>query len=277
MTLIHIIEGVLHMIKMLVLDLDGTILNFEKEVSPRDIEAIKTIMDHGVQLTIATGRLDHEIEAVLEMMELKGKANRISQNGAFGYDKEGVHIHSHTFDPTHVKEIFQAAVHDELITTVSTEKDVYVKEESEGLEAMKKRMFRPVIVDANLADKLGTNVKPSKISLHGANITLKQMQQRIEEQFDHLLDTFISDPACLDLMPKDISKGAGIKHLLESFEIQPEEIACVGDSFNDLSMFNLTEHSYAMSQAEQAVKEQASHVVPSVAKAIESMFDQKLV
>lgn len=263
------------MIKMLVLDLDGTILNFEKEVSPRDIEAIKTIMDHGVQLTIATGRLDHEIEAVLKMMDLEGKANRISQNGAFGYDKDGSHIHSHTFEPTHVKEVFQAAVHEELITTVSTEKDVYVKEESKGLEAMKKRMFRPVIIEPNLADQLGTIIHPSKISLHGANIALKQMQQKIEEQFGDVLDTFISDPACLDLMPKNISKGAGIEHLLESFDIEPNEIACVGDSFNDLSMFSLTTHSYAMSQAEPAVKEQASQVVPSVAKAIEHLLDQK--
>ncbi|PHE41457.1 HAD family hydrolase, partial [Bacillus pseudomycoides] len=64
------------------------------------------------------------------------------------------------------------------------------------------------------------------------------------------------------------SKGFAISILLKEFQIQPEEIACIGDSYNDIPMFSLTPHSFAMSQADDAVKEHAHYVVNTVKDAV---------
>ena len=73
-------------------------------------------------------------------------------------------------------------------------------------------------------------------------------------------------------MPPNISKGSAISILLQEFQIQPEEVACIGDSYNDIPMFSLTPHSFAMSQADDAVKEHAHYVVDTVKDAVNQVL-----
>ncbi len=70
-------------------------------------------------------------------------------------------------------------------------------------------------------------------------------------------------------MPLSVSKGDALKRLIKELGIAPEEIACIGDSFNDLSMFALTPHSFAMSASREEILSRASKVVHSVAEAID--------
>ncbi len=93
-------------------------------------------------------------------------------------------------------------------------------------------------------------------------------RKKIDEKFHGKVSTFISAEQCLDVMPPNISKGSAISVLLKEFQLQPEEVACIGDSYNDIPMFALTPHSFAMAQADDAVKEHAHYVVNTVKDAV---------
>ncbi|KGX88127.1 Cof-type HAD-IIB family hydrolase [Pontibacillus litoralis] len=264
------------MIKLLVCDLDGTLIDGENKVKQQDVQAIQDAIDNGITLAIASGRMDHEIKAVLELLEQKENGHRVSQNGAFIYDKEGQAILSNTFPPEKIQELFRSTLGEDILTTVSTATDTYVLEDNLAAQEVQKRLFHKLIIEPDMLTKLGTEINPSKIAVFGKTDRLKALQKEIDATYDHYTESYISDPMCLDLMPKHISKGAAVKKLMQMYGYNPEEIACVGDSYNDLSMFELTPNSFAMPQAEDAVKEKATHVITDVADAIHYLLKKPI-
>ncbi len=74
-------------------------------------------------------------------------------------------------------------------------------------------------------------------------------------------------------MPHNVSKGNGLQILLETLKIEPEECACAGDAFNDVSMMMLVQHSFAMSHSYPEVKKAARYEVETVADAIDYLWD----
>lgn len=257
---------------MLVFDLDGTLLDYDKNLVKKDIEAIGSAVQQGIGLTIATGRMDHEILHILDVLGQPGVGHRVSQNGSFVYNRQGEQIASHTFDEDTAKHLYTLVPEDEVFLSVSTETDTYVRAKNEGTKEMEKRMFHEILEDEQLYTKLGQDISPSKISVHGPTERLIEKQKEIDEALGHALDSFISDPYCLDMVPKGVSKGASLSELLTHLNLKPEEVACVGDSFNDISMFELTPYSFAMSHGHSDVKKKASQVVDYAYEAVNFVF-----
>jgi hydroxymethylpyrimidine pyrophosphatase-like HAD family hydrolase len=101
----------------------------------------------------------------------------------------------------------------------------------------------------------------------------------LNDAFPRQLDSFLSSPYCLDIMPKGVNKGSGIQRLADNLGISLSEVACIGDSENDLSMFGDTPHSFAMDVARQSVKQSATRVVSSVTEAVDWVlsYNQQLL
>ena len=79
---------------------------------------------------------------------------------------------------------------------------------------------------------------------------------------------YISSDYTLDITYKDNSKGNAILQIMDKENLNAEDIIVIGDSYNDVSMFRLTNHSFVMEEAEEEVKTYAKHVVSSVKEAI---------
>ncbi|MFD1020612.1 HAD family hydrolase [Thalassobacillus hwangdonensis] len=258
------------MIKLFITDLDGTLLGQDHYINDKDVEAIKKLAEEGVDFAVATGRMDGDIVEVLKKTGLKG--HRISQNGAFVYDRSDKNIHSNTFETEVAKRVYADILEEPLVTTITTADDSYSHEKNEWIDMMSKQLFHDVIVDPELAEQLGVSIIPSKLTAHGKENEVMALQKRIEENYGDELDCFVSHETCVDLMPKNINKANGIKALIEHIGLKPEEIAVIGDSFNDVSMFALTQNSFAMSTAHEDVKAKADHVVTHVHEAIEILY-----
>ena len=69
-------------------------------------------------------------------------------------------------------------------------------------------------------------------------------------------------------MPFGCSKGNGIKELAKFYNIDLCDVAVVGDSNNDVNMFEITSNSYCMDHADEEVSKHANHIVKDVAQAI---------
>ncbi|WP_241655947.1 HAD family hydrolase [Halobacillus litoralis] len=263
------------MIKLFVTDLDGTLLGMDHYIKHEDVDALKQMIEQGTPLAVASGRMDHEIAEVLKRVGVNG--HRVSQNGAFVFDDSDKEIHSKTFESELAKRILEAIDDEPMIKTVSTAKETFTKEHNEWIDIISAQMFHDIIVNPEVKEQIGASITPSKITLHGKEKDVVAAAEKIADTFGDEIDSFISHETCVDMMPKSINKQSGLRHLMEGLGLKADEIACVGDSFNDLSMFEMTPHSYAMSAAHPEVKANAAHTVDHVHKAIEDLEKKGLL
>lgn len=262
---------VFSLIKLIVSDLDGTLLQENNTVKSEDADALKQALQEGLQISIATGRMDTEIKEVLK--SIGQNFHRISQNGAFASTIDEKSIFSRTFTTETAEEIYKRILDPKFVTIVCSYDTNYTHENNEYVEGVQKRMFHPIIIDPEIGSKFN-EVKPSKITLIGFENDIIEIHKKLSNEFKDEIDIFISETHVLDIMPKQISKGNAIKKLLEDLTLKPEEMACIGDSFNDIPMFRLTPYSFVMSTAHDDVKKEAKYVVETVAEAVEMILKE---
>ncbi len=145
---------------------------------------------------------------------------------------------------------------------------------NEHVSELQKRLFYGLCEVPNMSGTIGADILPSKITVLAENEVITSFQQQIMERFGDVVDTFISEPRCLDIMPKNISKGNALRSLMNHLDVQPEETACFGDAFNDIPMFRLTPYSFVMSHAHPDVKKEARYIVDSVSEAVQIILTE---
>ncbi|TXK72113.1 HAD family hydrolase [Paenibacillus sp. N3.4] len=258
------------MIKLIVSDLDGTLLDHSKKVTQREITAITKAKEAGITLCLASGRMNVEIQQVLK--EIGHQAHSVSQNGAFIHMEDGTFLQSQLFQPKLAKQVYQLLKDFDLVKLICTGEANYITSMSPASEEVQSRTFRPFIIKEDLEKDLLLDLETSKFSMFGELEILLRLKALMEEKLGDQLEMFLSDKDCLDIMPLNVSKGRSLLVLIEKLGLQREEIACFGDSFNDVSMFSITPHSFAMRGAHPEVKQHAAYHVDSVAEAIEHVF-----
>ena len=130
------------MIKLFVSDLDGTLLSFEKKVTQQDIAALKGLKENGVDVCLASGRMDVEIGEILTM--IGEKYHRISQNGAFINTDNDESLHALTFDNVIAKEVFEQVRSTDFITIIADYSKNYTERRDEGNSGIESRRFSPI-------------------------------------------------------------------------------------------------------------------------------------
>lgn len=255
------------MIRLFVTDLDDTLFDAEKKVSEENQNALHRLVDAGIEVCIATGRMDKEILKVMD--DVKGSFHRISQNGAFLFTRQGERLHSITFPGDLARKIYEAAKPLGLIGLISSENQVFVPEKTKEILEIESRGILTIQEVPDLLEQIGKTYFPSKVSFIGSRDQLDHLALIIHKQFPDQTESYISAKNCIDFMPKGVSKGNALRILIEKLKIHPNEVVVIGDSYNDISMFQVTPHSFAMEQAEANVRQKAAYTSSSVAKAAE--------
>lgn len=264
------------MIKLFISDLDGTLINRQLEIEEHNVAAMQKAMDAGILIGIATGRMAAEINQLMSG-SFQQPVYAIAQNGATVYSTEKELLSSETFDAQLAYQIIQVGnSYPELVNIVQTADDIiYIKERTIHTSQYEKRMLIPSTELVDLEEKVADpNLLCSKMMYLGDIHQLKEFEAQLNHQFSGMLETCISYVDCLDITPRHISKGNALLQLMDRLGISADEVACIGDSYNDVSMFQVAKHSYAMSHSDDAIKQHASKVVHSVAEAIEDAMKQ---
>lgn len=255
------------MIKMFISDIDGTMMRHGGVIDNQDIDALCSLTDQNIILCFASGRLDNEIADLMNKVNIH--FHRISVNGVFVYTHDNRQLLSATFESAILPELLSITNKEPFFRYVSDEYNYYIEEKTPFIHELEQQIKMTSLEEPNLLTQIDKTIFPNKISVGGAKEDLIILQKQIDEKFKGTVSTFISAEQCLDVMPPNISKGAAISVLLKEFHIEPNEVACIGDSYNDIPMFALTPHSFAMADADDEVKQHATHIVPSVKDAIE--------
>jgi len=250
--------------KILVLDIDGTLTNSQKMITPETKRGIMNIQERGHKVILASGRPTPRVRKYADELELeKYGGYLLSFNGGRIVDcKTGDIIYQKVL-PKHVIPLFYKYALEKdcgLVTyfgdsiILGTRKDEYVELESRinGMEIKEVENFTN-FVDFEV-NKLLMTAPPEK-----AEVYVKELQ----EKFGDILSIYRSEPFFIEIMPMNVDKAASLDRMLESVGLKQEDMICCGDGYNDMTMIKYAGVGVAMENAQPAVKEVADYVTKS--------------
>jgi|GEM_PF-388201 len=269
-------------IKMIVTDLDGTLLNSANTISDKNIQAFKIAKNHGVIPVVATGRIENE--ALIFAQAIGAGDYVISGNG--GVVKDHINkkmVHEVDMDKKVIHEFLELFdTYDEVycqahttLGCVCTEKTFPWMDNAGWAKAYVDEYKHQQIVVKDIEDFVTEkNLGISKFVLSSAN---EPNLKDIMEKAGKINGIVLLRPMvfCIECIPIGVNKGLGIIKLCDYLGIELKEVMVIGDSDNDQEMFEIAGPvKVAMGNANSRIKELATYVVSSndedgVAEAIE--------
>lgn len=243
-------------------DMDDTLLNKKKEVTPENAEAISRALACGHKIIVNSGR---PLASLIPMLEPLGLTQKgcycIGFNGGQIYDSyEKKVIYRSGIRTEDVKEIFRKA--DAFGLHVQTYSDTHLlvreyNEEAAYYEATTKIKVQVV------PDLLDTDFDPpGKVLVIDLKTREKMDRYResIQDWIPGRCSVFYSNPIYLEHVPEHVSKGDAIRRLCEYLDIPLEHTVGIGDEENDLPMIQDAGVGVAMANAIQSVKDVADYI-----------------
>ena len=250
--------------RLLFLDLDGTLLNDQKEITEGNRIALEQALERGHGVVIATGRPLKSAKDLAGRLGLdKPGCMMIASNGAILYDWEkNDTIFTCTMALASVRKLFAEANRRKLHIQTYEGELVLVEPrcEDEALEwyCGKIGMKHRVITDAQ-RDVVQEPVKCLMIDYYDQT-DLRAMQQWIRENMQQEADCFFSCNEYLEIVTKGMNKGNAVRRLCEMMGIDIANAVAVGDAANDLSMIQAAGIGIAMANGTEEVKAAANYV-----------------
>lgn len=260
------------MLKLFVSDIDGTLMNAQKKILDEDIQKLQIANDSGVTICLASGRMYEEIKQVIDILNFPCYA--ICQNGASIFDEKGTVLRSNCFETELALSIYDFVQQSGLVPVICRADGNFVTHMTDEAERVGRRFLTPLCEKSDLPQAIHKGMEITKFSIYGPVPLLEVLLNQLKfEYFDQLTASF-SDPDGIDIMPANVDKGAGIQLVEQYLGINQENVASIGDSYNDLAMFRRTAFSFAMTHAPEPVKEEAVFVANTVGEALHKLLDQ---
>lgn len=256
-------------VRLIGLDLDGTVFNEAKEITPRTVNAIAKAIESGITVLPATGR--PQIGVPEEFLEIPGVRYCLCSNGAEIIDLlEKKPVYQSCLSPEKVFEIIPWFLEQECTCELYIDKAIYG--EYRQREFWEKVIPNPGILDYvrktrtlvdNLADFYGANPVPvDKINTSFGDDELKQQAyERLKKVSDIAICS--GTPANLEVNKEGCDKGEGLLALGRLLGIPKESVMACGDSSNDLAMVKKVGCGVAMSNAVPEILKAADMVTLS--------------
>lgn len=248
--------------KIFFFDLDGTLLNDEKKISPKTMEALKIFTSKGNHFAISTGRaIDSAMQVQKELgLDFKGTF-LVGYNGGQIYDcdkKELVYRAQIPFEL--VEKCFAIAnKHDVHIHTYN-DNYIITPDDGECIAYYRKVIKTPMLVTNDILSKL--TYGPSKciaIELHDHE-KMENFRKEIEKISQDKLSVMYSNAFYLEIFPKEAGKGSAVNRLCDYLNIPIENSLAAGDEQNDISMIKAAGKGIAMLNATDIVKNNADFI-----------------
>lgn len=249
---------------MVVLDLDGTLTNSQKELSERNRKALIRLQEQGVKVVLASGRPTYGIVPIAKALELERFGGYIlAYNGGvildFGSKQE---VYSNVLPEDLIAPLYRYSTDAECVI-LSYDNEYILTEEPDdkyvGVEAhLNKMEVRRV---ENFVEAFSAPL-PKCLTVGDPDKILK-LEQQIKGLFGERMGVFRSEPFFLELVPLGIDKAQSLSRLLEHTGGDKSEMIAFGDGYNDLSMIEFAGVGVAMSNAQPAVRERADFIAKS--------------
>lgn len=251
--------------KLLVCDLDGTLLDDNGEIDSFSLNEIKDFCERGGNFVICTGRLDQDIEYVEEHLGFKG-SYRISQNGAVIKNRQGENLLIEEIPGDTIKELNRIFFNSQLRTEVSDYKNRYFPS-PRAPEEVAEFIDTSIIVE-NLEDFVAHKINPLIYLTFGTHVDFESLEEQIKVSVGNKVTTVRTSSSSFEVFSNKVSKGNAVAYVMKQLEVEAGDVYVAGDAENDISMFSVTNNSFAVRKASNQVKRAANHYVVTVGELV---------
>ncbi|HKL12552.1 MAG TPA: HAD family hydrolase [Halanaerobiales bacterium] len=248
------------MYKLVVIDLDNTLLNTEHKISSKNKEVIKMVQNKGTEVLIATGRMYVSAEPYIKELTLKNEA--IVYNGAMVKDIKSGQIKYHKpIDKKVARKIIKDVKEQGLHINLYQNDQLYVDQDNE----YKKRYEEVSGIKALQVDNLvefDFNDPTKLLIIEDDPEKHSYYQHYLRDKYGHEIDVTESKHYFIEVGAKGVNKGKTLQQISQDKQIDQQEIIAIGDSYNDIEMISFAGTGIAMNNAAEAVKEKADLIAP---------------
>ncbi|MBN2504815.1 MAG: HAD family phosphatase [Bacilli bacterium] len=263
-------------IRMVAMDLDGTLLDSRTKLTNRTIKAIESLKRKGIYIVIASGRTDKEILVLLKDLKLEDydKAYIIAYNGVLTIKAGSIHpLNRQMMNKEDILSIQALVKPRKLALHVFSEDVVYLSQgipESSLLTFERQMQHESVHMDCFNIDK-----PIYKVLIHDESRVLDDLRNSIPEHYHNKYNIFKSAPLLLEFVHKLGSKGIALKALRVSLSIEKDHVLAFGDEENDISLLEEAGIAIAMGNGIEKIKQKANLIAPSNdLNGVQVMIDQ---
>ncbi|HEY5689483.1 MAG TPA: HAD family hydrolase [Yeosuana sp.] len=243
----------LSQIKLVVTDMDGTLLNSNHEVSTQFLELFKQLKQHHIIFVAASGRPYYGITDKLN--EIKSEIIIVAENGGIVVDNDNIllSIPINKNNLHKIEDLIYSNFH--IHPIYCTKSKAYFKSNSNGFIKLLSEYY-PNFSVINSINEIEEDI--IKIALYHH----EDSEKHIFPLFENLTSEYkiiISGKHWVDISDNDANKGNAIELLQKSYNISIEETIAFGDYNNDIEMLKRASFSFAMENAHQNVKDTANY------------------
>jgi cof-like hydrolase len=258
------------MIKLFAIDMDGTLLNSKDKINESSIKAIRKLNESGVKTVLCSGRVMTSLKANNDILQIDNPM--IANNGAAIKINSKKILNTHFLDDNNLREIIDFCQKHKFVYHFYDEDTFY----SNSLDfARLKHLKKDTDYGLNYQCNISISEDPYRTlkqkNHHATKILIGCLDKHpygeeksvkvIEDEFKDSLYITSSGWGSVEIMETNVNKWNGILELANFLGINLDEIAAIGDSFNDLSMISKSHLGFAMGNANSKVKEIASYKV----------------
>ncbi|WP_373208704.1 Cof-type HAD-IIB family hydrolase [Thomasclavelia ramosa] len=268
------------MIKLIVSDMDGTLLAHDSSISKGNIEAIRYAQNKGVQFAIATGRDYSSLKGILEAHDLK--CFSILGNGAQFCNENGEILSSAYFPKKCFKQVLQIfdelkihymiftangfystaepnvvrdAFIDRCVVQFKRKREDYLDDGcNQDMACMKLKKI------GDLDDFINSSIDIIKVEAFNNDVSLIEKAKEKLQEIEGIayLSSFDDN---IEVTDKAAQKGLILENVIEELGYSKDEVMVLGDGLNDITLFERFKYSFAPGNANETIKAMAYQVV----------------
>jgi Cof subfamily protein (haloacid dehalogenase superfamily) len=247
-------------IKLIAIDLDGTLLNSHHHVSEKTAQTLRRAVEAGVQVVIATGRPYRT--CVRHIRELGLQTPGVFMQGLAIHNADGSTRYERSMEPETARRLLNFGYEHALDTMVYNSQSIYTRKRNEATDFMLRYGEPPPEEIPALAD-LADQVPISKVLFLMPPTNIPALRAQLTPLVNGAVNLVTSQAHMLECLPPGASKGAGLARLLEDEGVLPAQVLAIGDGENDIEMLQLAGISVAMGNANAHLQTVAQHITLS--------------
>ncbi len=244
-------------IRLLVSDIDGTLVTGSKQLTPRTLRAVQALREAGVQLCLVSSRSARGMNMFLEPLGLD--TPRAGLNGGEILAPDGTVLSHVSLDPDVARRVVEALDEHHVEAWVFAGGEWLIRH-SQGAYVEKERRavrMEPVVVE----DFEGHYHRIGKIMGSSADFhLLERVEINIQTMLGDQVNAHRSQLYYLDVTHPQANKGEAARRLAELLGVAVDEMACIGDMSNDIAMLDVAGLAIAMGNGTEEVAEAAHYV-----------------
>jgi len=248
-------------IKLVAIDLDGTLLRSNKRLSTANARAVAEVTNRGVHVVLATARPPRGVRDIYHRLSLD--TLQVNYNGALIHDMpRGKHVFHQPMSVSLAKKIvkFARKMDPDVVISVEVLDKWYTDHVDDKLPTETSKHFSPDFVgplDAFLT------VPVTKLMLLAPPDKLKPIHESVRTKFAKDIAILISDDYLIQLVHKRVDKANALKLVAEQYQVPREQVMAIGDAPNDLGMVRWAGLGVAMANGWAKLRGAADLIAPA--------------